>query len=76
MSLTEQVVQQERASEQQEANLESCPECKKSFRHKEYLDHLFGNKDCMRAYWREEERTHAYRVRQRSLSRRRPVQVY
>jgi len=62
-----QMVQQEHS---QETNLEFCTVCRKSFRHKEYLDHLFLNKECMRAYWREEERTHAYRVRHRSLNRR------
>ncbi len=48
-----------------------CPGCNQSFAHKDYVDHLFHNKDCMRAYWREEERMHAYNVRHRSLNRKR-----
>lgn len=52
------------------AGLEYCPICQKAYRHKEYLDHLFQNKECMRSYWQEEERTHAYRVRHRSLNRK------
>ena len=43
-------------------DFEVCPACGRSYRHKN-LDHLFVSKTCMRAYWQEEERTHAYRVR-------------
>ena len=50
--------------------MEYCPVCQREYRHKDYLDHLFQNKDCMRSYWQEEERTHAYRVRHRSLNRK------
>jgi hypothetical protein len=48
-----------------------CPGCRRSFTHKEYVDHLFHEKECMRAYWQEEERMHAYNVRHRSLNRKR-----
>ncbi|MDH2899528.1 MAG: hypothetical protein PXY39_01005 [archaeon] len=50
--------------------LEFCPVCQREYRHKDFLDHLFRNKECMRSYWQEEERTHAYRVRHRSLNRK------
>ncbi len=52
------------------SDFEVCPACGRSFRHKDFLDHLFTSKSCMRAYWQEEERTHAYRVRHRSLNRK------
>jgi queuine/archaeosine tRNA-ribosyltransferase len=52
------------------SGVEYCPVCQREYRHKDYLDHLFRNKECMRAYWQEEERTHAYRVRHRSLNRK------
>lgn len=45
------------------SGLETCTECGKSFSHSSYLDHLFRNKDCMRRYWQEEEKTHVYRLR-------------
>ncbi len=48
-----------------------CQECGREFTHREYLDHLFRDKDCMRAYWHQEERMHAYNVRHRSLNRKR-----
>jgi hypothetical protein len=51
-------------------DFEVCPACGRSLRHKDFLDHLFASKGCMRAYWQEEERTHAYRVRHRSLNRK------
>jgi hypothetical protein len=51
-------------------DFEVCPACGRSLRHKDFLDHLFVSKSCMRAYWQEEERTHAYRVRHRSLNRK------
>jgi hypothetical protein len=52
------------------SDFEVCPACGRSLRHKDFLDHLFVSKGCMRAYWQEEERTHAYRVRHRSLNRK------
>jgi hypothetical protein len=52
------------------SGIEYCAVCQREYRHKDYLDHLFRNKECMRAYWQEEERTHAYRVRHRSLNRK------
>ncbi|MHB1909076.1 MAG: hypothetical protein ACYCQJ_09450 [Nitrososphaerales archaeon] len=52
------------------SGLEYCPICQRGYKHKDYLDHLFQNKECMRSYWQEEERTHAYRVRHRSLNRK------
>jgi hypothetical protein len=78
---TQQVIQQDRkpvetASQEKgrtrndSAGLEYCPVCQRGYRHKDYLDHLFRNKECMRSYWQEEERTHAYRVRHRSLNRK------
>jgi hypothetical protein len=57
-------------SESPEGDFEVCPACGRSLRHKDFLDHLFVSKGCMRAYWQEEERTHAYRVRHRSLNRK------
>jgi len=81
MSQTQQVVQEhpdagERNSRgrgkpaNDSSGLEYCPVCHREYRHKDYLDHLFQNKECMRSYWQEEERTHAYRVRHRSLNRK------
>lgn len=48
-----------------------CQECGRRLSHKEYVDHLFQNKECMKTYWKEEERMHAYNVRHRSLNRKR-----
>jgi Zn-finger nucleic acid-binding protein len=55
---------------QSEGTEVTCPGCGGSFTKKGYVDHLFRNRDCMRAYWREEERMHAYNVRHRSLNRK------
>jgi len=44
-------------------NLETCGECGRSFGRTQFLDHLFRNKDCMRRYWEEEEKTHVFRLR-------------
>ena len=43
---------------------DTCRECGKTFPHSSYLDHLFQNKECMRRYWHEEEKTHVFRLRQ------------
>jgi len=43
--------------------LETCVVCERSFSHSQFLDHLFRNKDCMRRYWEEEEKTHVFRLR-------------
>lgn len=81
MRQTQQVIQEDQRpvetneqpkgrSSDDSAGLEYCPVCQRGYRHKDYLDHLFRNKECMRSYWQEEERTHAYRVRHRSLNRK------
>jgi hypothetical protein len=82
LSQTQQVIQEDqrpveispppkgRPTSDDSTGLEYCPVCQKGYRHKDYLDHLFRNKECMRSYWQEEERTHAYRVRHRSLNRK------
>ncbi|HZW58048.1 MAG TPA: hypothetical protein VFF30_17285 [Nitrososphaerales archaeon] len=44
---------------------DTCPECGRTFGHSAFLDHLFANKECMRRYWKEEEKTHVYRLRHR-----------
>lgn len=64
MSRTNQVI----VTQSQEVIV--CQECNQRLTHREYLDHLFENKDCMRSYWQEEERMHAYNVRHRSLNRK------
>jgi hypothetical protein len=72
--MNQQMVTQQEApnknNENPASDFEVCPACGRTFRHKEFLDHLFASKSCMRAYWQEEERTHAYRVRHRSLNRK------
>jgi hypothetical protein len=81
MSQTQQVIQEDQRpvetierpkgrSNDDSTGLEYCPVCQRGYRHKDYLDHLFQSKECMRSYWQEEERTHAYRVRHRSLNRK------
>ncbi len=62
-------------SETQNQGVVICPGCKQSQTRKEYVDHLFVNKECMRAYWKEEERMHAYNVRHRSLNRKREREI-
>ena len=47
------------------SNQETCSVCGKSFSHTSDVDHLFLNKECMRRYWQEEEKTHIYRLRHR-----------
>jgi len=45
---------------------EKCGECGRSFSHSAYIDHLFKNRECMRRYWKDEEKTHIYRLRHRT----------
>ena len=53
--------------QQQEVNpgqsLESCEVCGRTFRHSQFVDHLFKSRECMKRYWEEEEKTHVYRLR-------------
>jgi hypothetical protein len=47
---------------------EICQVCEKEFVNRErFVDHLFSNSECMRGYWKEEERYHSYSFR-RNLS--------
>ncbi|MHB8568127.1 MAG: hypothetical protein ACYC7D_11970 [Nitrososphaerales archaeon] len=58
MSNTEQI-------QAQTQTLETCAECGRSFAHTAFLNHLFASKECMKKYWKEEEKTHVYRLRHR-----------
>ena len=55
--------QQTQVDESSASKLDICPECGRSYPHASYLDHLFQNKDCMRRYWQDEEKTHIFRLR-------------
>ena len=45
--------------------LQFCPQCQKGFRHTDFVNHLFGSKECMRKYWEEEEKSHSHRLRRK-----------
>lgn len=49
------------------SKFEACPVCGKKFTHSSYLDHLFKNKECMRKFWKEEEKEHVFRLRHRAI---------
>ncbi len=61
--------QQQFHTDKTAGNLESCGECGRSFARSQFLDHLFRNKDCMRRYWEEEEKTHVFRLRHHRSSK-------
>ena len=56
-------------------HLETCDECGRSFTRTQFLDHLFRDKDCMRKYWEEEEKTHVFRLRHHRGSKNVPSEI-
>lgn len=48
-------------------SLETCMVCGRELTHRAYLDHLFKNKECMKKFWKEEEKMHVFRLRHRAI---------
>ena len=61
--ITMEAEQNQIQTEKTAGTLQTCGECGRSFTRSQFLDHLFHNKDCMRRYWEEEEKTHVFRLR-------------